>query len=264
MKNLRKGGLNMPVSLLEELSSCVASRPPLKVNTVVIGQGFTAVKLAVGEVGLALSPLTRFDTCVGATGLAGSFTRYTSSELARFLSPRQPAHLRSIGLAVVNAVLQKELRDRTDFLEGDFLKFLSIKPSENVAMIDYYTTKIEFLKGSHLTIFDNRLAGKRKDISIFPISEVPKRFPQADIVILPPTFMEKIEDFRRFALSARHFVIAHPTTPPLPEPFFRRGVTMVASMMILNPEQMLKYVMEGAGTTLFKRFCKKIVFMKEH
>jgi len=257
-----KRGFDMTVSLLEELSSYVASKPSLDVDTVVVGQGFTAVRLATGDVGLALSPLTRFDTCIGATRLAGSFTRYNSGELAKFLSPQQPAHLRSIGLATVNAVLQKELRKRTDFLEGDFLKFLSIKPHENVAMVDYYTTKIEILKSGHLTIFDNRFAGKRKDLTMLPISEVPKRFPNADLVILPPTFMEKIEDYRRYASNARHFIIAHPTTPPLPEPFFKRGVTMLASMMILDPDSLLRHVMEGAGTTLFKKFCKKIVFMK--
>jgi len=249
-------------SLLEELSSYVASKPPLKVKTVFIGQGFTAISLITNEIGLALSPLTRFDTCVGATRLAGSFTRYNSSELSRFLSPHQPAHLRSIGLAAVNAVLQKELRNRTDFLYGDLLEFLSIKPNDNIAMIDYYTTKIKFLKSSNLTIFDNRFAGKRKDVSILPISEVPKKLRQADVVILPPTFMERIENLRGYASNARHFVVAHPTTPPLPEPFFKRGVTLVASMMIQDHSLMFKYVMEGAGTTLFKRFCKKIVFKK--
>ena len=252
----------MTPSLLEELCSYAESKPPLSVNLVFVGQGFTAVRLATGDVGLALSPLTRFDTCIGANRLAGSFTRYNSRELVRFLNPLQPAHLRSIGLAAVNAVLQKELRDRTDFLEGDFLKFLSIKPNENVAMIDYYTPKIEFLKGSNLTVFDNRFAGKRRDISILPMSEVPRRFPSADVVIVPPTFMEKLEDFRRYASNARHFAVVHPTTPPLPELFFKRGVTVVASMMILDAESTLRHVMEGAGTTLFKTFCKKIVFLK--
>lgn len=256
------GVFSMSVSLFQELSSYAASRPPLKVNVVFVGQGFTAVRLNNSKVGLALTPLARFDTCIGATRLAGSFTGYDSVDLAEFLSPSQPAHLRSIGLAAVNAVLQSELPNRTDFLEGDFLKLLSIRPEDKVAMIDYYTTKIESLKGSDLTIFDDRFAGKRKDLLILPISEVPNRFHKADVVIIPPTFMDRIEEFRRFASEARHFVVVHPTTPPLPEPFFRRGVTMVASMMILDPVSVLRYVMEGAGTTLFKKFCRKIVFMK--
>jgi len=262
MIDSKKAWFNIMVSLLEELSSHVASKPPLKVKTVFIGQGFTAVRLQTSEVGLALSPLTRFDTCIGATRLAGSFTRYDSCELAKFLSPHQPAHLRSVGLAVVNAVLQRELPNRTDFLEGDFLDFLSIKPDDNVAMIDYYTTKIEFLRGSNLTVFDDRFAGKRKDIRILPLSEAPRELKQADVVILPPTLMEKIDSLRNSASHIRHFVIAHPTTPPLPEPFFKRGVTVVASMMILDSERVLKQVMEGAGTTLFKNSCKKIVFKK--
>jgi len=253
---------SLTVSLLEELSSYAASKPPLEVNLVFVGQGFTAVRLGTGDIGLALSPLTRFDTCIGANRLAGSFARYNSSELSKFLSPHQPAHLRSIGLAAVNAVLQRELRNRSDFLEGDFLKFLSIKPTDNVAMIDYYTTKIEFLKGSRLMFFDDRFAGKRKDITMLPMAEASERFHQADVVILPPTFMEKIDELRQHAVKARHFILVHPTTPPLPEPFFRRGVTLVASFMILDPDRVLKLVMEGAGTTLFKRFCKKIAFTK--
>jgi len=252
----------MAVSLLEELSSYVAAKPALGVESVFIGQVFTAVKLDTGDVGLALSPLTRFDSCIGATRLAGSLARHNSSELARFLSPHQPAHMRSVGLAAVNAVLQRELLGRRDFLEGDFLEFLSLKPSDNVATIDYYTTKIEFLKGSNLTIFDDRFTGRRRDVSILSLSEAPKKLSQADVVIFPPTLMEKIDDLRAQASRARDFAVVHPTTPPLPEPFFKRGVTLVASMKILNPDAVLRHVMEGAGTTLFKKFCRKIAFKK--
>jgi uncharacterized protein (DUF4213/DUF364 family) len=177
-------------SLSEELVQYVASKPPLKVKSVFISQGFTGVKLATGELGLALSPLTRFDTCIGATRLAGSLSSHNSGELARFLSPGQSAHLRSIGLAAINAVLQRELRNRSDFLEGDFLEFLSIKPTDTVATIDYYTTKIKVLKSTHLMIFDDRFAGKRKDIAIFPLSDIKDKFGQADVVIIPPTFIE--------------------------------------------------------------------------
>ena len=252
----------MAESLFEELSSYVASKPPLQVHSVFIGQGFTTVKLTDGVVGLAQTPMTRFDTCIGATRLSGSFTRYNTRELAKFLSPRQSAHLRAIGLATVNAVLQKEVKNRTDYVEGDFLEFVKVKPHENVAMIDYYTTKIESLKSPHLTIFDDRLSGKRKDITILPISTLPKRLPQADVVIVPPSFMDQLEYLRKSASKARQVVVVHPTTPPLPEPFFRRGATIVASMIITEPEHLLRHVVEGAGTTLFKRFCEKIVFMK--
>jgi len=248
-------------TLLEELTSYVASKPPQRVETVFIGQAFTVVKQVSGEAGLALTPLTRFDSCIGATRLAGTLTRHNTSELARFLSSGH-AHLRAVGLAAVNAVLQQELKTRSDYVEGDFLRFLKVKTSDSVAMIDYYTTKIEFFKGSNLTIFDDRFAGRRKDISIFPLSEIPKRFGQADVVVLPPTFLDRIDALRKWASKARDFVVVHPTTPPLPEPFFARGVTVVASMMILDSDSVFKLIMEGAGTTLFKKYCRKIVFQK--
>jgi uncharacterized protein (DUF4213/DUF364 family) len=251
-------------SLSQELVQYVASKPPLKVKTVFISQGFTGVKLATGELGLALTPLTRFDTCIGATRLAGSLSTYNSAELARFSSPRQSAHLRSIGLAAVNAVLQRELRNRSDFLEGDFLEFLSMKSTDVVATIDYYTTKIEFLKSTHLMIFDDRFAGKRKDIAIFPLSDIKDKFGQADVVIIPPTFIDRIDELRHYAVSAREFAVVHPTTPPLPELFFKHGVTMVASTLIRKPDSLMKWILEGAGTTLFKRFCAKIVFRRKN
>jgi len=208
-----------------------------------------------------MTPLTRFDSCIGASRLAGALTRHTTSELAGFLSSGH-AHLRAVGLAAVNAVLQRELKGRSDYVEGDFLKFLKVRPNDNVAMIDYYTTKIEFLRGANLMIFDDRFAGRREDVSIFPLSEIPPLFDQADVVILPPTFLDGIDELRKSASRARDFVVVHPTTPPLPEPFFKHGVTMVASMMILDPDSVLKHVMEGAGTTLFKNFCRKIAFQK--
>jgi hypothetical protein len=245
-------------SLIDELIAYVHSKPR-KVEMVFIGQAFTVVKLISGEVGLALTPTKRFDSCIGASKLAGKLTRHNSSELAHFMKSSN-SFLQSIGLAAINAVLQGDLRERTDFLEGDFLRFLEIRSEDKIAMIDYYSTKISFFKGKNLTIFDDRLAGKRKDIPILSMSMLKEKLPLADIVIFPPTLLGKVDILRKSASKAREIVLVHPTTPPLPEPFFKRGVTMVASMMILDPESLTRYVMEGAGTTLFKKFCKKIVF----
>ena len=248
----------MTASLADDLVTYVASRPR-RVETVFIGQAFTAVKLTSGDVGLALTPLSRFDSCIGASRLAGTFTRRSSAELARFFCSSH-SFLRQIGLAAINSVLQRELKKKSDFLEGDFLDFLQIKPSDKVATVDYYTTKIEALKETDLTIFDDRFAGKRKDIPILPISKLREKLPKIDVVVLPPAFLDRIGEVTKFASSAREIVFAHPTIPPFPKPFFERGVTMVASMIILNPDSVLKFVMEGAGTTMFKTFCKKIVF----
>jgi len=239
----------------------VASRPR-EVELVFIGQAFTVVRLTSGEVGLALTPLSRFDSCVGASRLAGAFTKYNSAELAKFFCSTH-SFLRSIGLAAINAVLQRELKSRSDFSEGDFLDFLKVRSGDKVATIDYYTTKIETLKETDLTIFDDRFAGKREDIPILPLSKLREKLPEIDVVVLPPAFLNKIEEVRRFASKAREIVFAHPTVPPFPEPFFERGVTMVASMMVLNPDSLFRFVMEGAGTTLFKRFCRKIVFRRK-
>lgn len=251
----------MANGLVDELIAHVQSKPQ-KVETIFIGQAFTLVKLVSGEVGLALTPLKRFDSCIGSSRLAGKLTRRSSSQLAHLLKSKN-SFLQSVGMAAVNAVLQGEVKERKDFLEGDFLQFLKIRSQDEIAMIDYYTTKISFFKGKNLTIFDNRYAGKRRDISILPLSRLEENLPRADIVIFPPTLLRKIGTLRRFASKARELVLVHPTTPSLPEPFFKRGVTTVASMMILDSESLTRYVMEGAGTTLFKKFCKKILFKRK-
>lgn len=248
----------MTASFADDLVSHVASKPQ-KVETVFIGQAFTAVKLASGDLGLALTPLIRFDSCIGASRFAGAFTNYNSAELSKFFCSNN-SFLRSIGLAAINAVLQEELESRSDFLEGDFLDILQIRSSDKVATVDYYTTKIGVLKGTNLTIFDDRFAGKRKDIPILPVSKLREKLSEIDVLVLPPAFLDKLEEVRKFAVNLREIVFVHPTIPPFPKPFFRRGVTMVASMLILSPNSVLRFVMESAGTTLFKKFCKKIVF----
>jgi hypothetical protein len=220
------------------------------------------VKLVSGEVGLAPTPLRRFDSCIGVSRLAGKLAKRDSLELARLLKSGN-SHLQSIGLAAVNAVLQGELKQRKDFQEGDFLQFLQISQDDKVAMIDYYSTKIGLLRKGNLTIFDDRFAGKREDLSILPMSMLREELPRADIVIFPPTLLRKIDVVTKFASKAREVAIVHPTTPPLPEPFFKRGITMVASMLITDPESLTRHIMEGAGTTLFKRFCRKIVFRQK-
>jgi len=244
--------------IMEELVSYISSRPR-EVETVFIGQRFTAVRLVSGDVGLALTPLKPFDSCIGMSNFSGSFTRYDTLELAKFYLSNN-SFLKAIGLAAINAVLQHDLKQRSDFIEGDFLNILKIESKDTVATIDYYTTKIGVLKRSKLTVFDDRLAGKRKGFQILPISKLPEKLSNADVVIFPPAFIDQIDDIRKWALRARELVLVHPTTPPLPKPFFEHGVTLVASMKILDANLLLRYVMEGAGTTLFKRFCKKIVF----
>jgi len=232
------------------------------VKTVFIGQRFTAVQLTSGDVGLALTPLSVFDSCIGSSKLSGSFTKYNTTELARFCTGGN-SFLKAIGWAAINAVLQRNLKHRADYLKGDFLEILKIQREDTVAMIDYYTTKIGRLKKAKLMIFDDRFAEKRRDIQMLPMSSLPQRLPEADVVIIPPTMLDKIDEIRRMASRARDFVVVHPTTPPLPEPFFKRGVTMVATMMILDADSLLRYVMEGAGTALFKKFCEKIAFSSQ-
>jgi len=244
--------------IIEELISNVSSRPQ-RVETVFVGQRFTAVRLISGDVGLALTPLKPFDSCIGMSNSSGSFTEYETSELARFCLSNS-SFLKAIGLAAINAVLQHDLKQRSDFIEGDFLNILAIKTRDTVATIDYYTTKIGVLKRTKLMVFDDRLAGKREDFQILPISRLPEKLSNADVVIFPPAFIDQIDKIRKWALRARELVLVHPTTPPLPEPFFERGVTVVASMKILDANSLIKYVMEGAGTTLFKKFCRKIAF----
>jgi len=243
---------------MEELVSHISSRPQ-KVETVFVGQRFTAVRLVSGDVGLALTPLKPFDSCIGMSNISGSFTKYDTSELARFCLSNN-SFLKAIGFAAINAVLQKELKQRSDFVEGDFLDILRIKPEDTVATIDYYTTKIGVLRQTKLMVFDDRLAGKKRDFQILPISKLPEKLSNADIVIFPPSSIDQIDKIKKWALKAKELCLVHPTTPPLPEPFFKRGVTLVASMKILDANSLIRYVMEGAGTTLFKRFCKKIAF----
>jgi len=244
--------------LINELISYISSSPQ-KVKTVFIGQRFTAVQLISRDVGLALTPLSVFDSCIGLSKLSGSFTKYNTTELARFCTSGN-SFSKAVGWAAINAVLQRNLKQRSDYLKGDFLEILKIQKEDTVAMIDYYTTKIGRLKKANLMIFDDRFVGKRGDVQMLPMSSLLEKLPEADVVIIPPTILDKIDEIRRSAHRARDFVVVHPTTPPLPKPFFVRGLTMVATMMILDADSLFRYVMEGAGTTLFKKFCEKIAF----
>ncbi len=74
-----------------------------------IGQVFTVVKLISGEVGLALTPTKRFDSCIGASRLAGKLTGRKSSQLARLMKSKN-SFLQSIGLVAINTVLQGDLK----------------------------------------------------------------------------------------------------------------------------------------------------------
>ncbi|HKZ15831.1 MAG TPA: DUF364 domain-containing protein, partial [Geobacteraceae bacterium] len=62
--------------------------------------------------------------------------------------------------------------------------------------------------------------------------------------------------------KAREVILAGPTASTWPEPFFRRGVTVLGGISINNPDRLLQIVSEGGSGYFFTGAAQKIVIRR--
>jgi uncharacterized protein (DUF4213/DUF364 family) len=63
--------------------------------------------------------------------------------------------------------------------------------------------------------------------------------------------------------GAREIVLAGPTASAWPEPFFKRGVTVMGGISINNPDRLLQVVSEGGSGYFFEGPARKIAIVRE-
>ncbi|MFQ5763245.1 MAG: Rossmann-like domain-containing protein [Candidatus Bathyarchaeia archaeon] len=83
---------------------------------------------------------------------------------------------------------------------------------------------------------------------------------EADVVVVTGSAIvnQTIDTVLSTAKNARERIVVGPTASLLPQPFFKRGVTVMGGLRILNADCMLNIVGEAGGAyALMKRCAEK-------
>jgi uncharacterized protein len=250
----------------------VASKDEPLVTDVRVGVFYTAVEISSGNVGVAFTPRDLSDTvCCPKTAAgappAGKLIGVTAWQAAEYaLSPS--ALRRSVGIATLNALSAAAI-ERCGLPEGtlrenlDALDAAGIAPDDTVVMVGAFVPFIKRLKGqvAGLRVIDKHRDALKPDEKALWISPqgAAEALEDASVVILSGSTLVEggIEELLQASQSARVRVMAGPTTPLWPQPFFRHGIAILGGIRVLDGKDLLNIVGQGGSGYLFERAANK-------
>lgn len=237
-----------------------------------VGVFYTAVELSTGEVGVAFTPRDLSDTvCCPKTAAgappAGKLIGVKAWEVAQYaLSPS--ALRRAVGIATLNALCaaaiercglpEGTLREQLDALDG-----AAVAPDDRVVMVGAFVPFIKRLKGrvAGLKVIDkHRDALKPEEQALWVAPQgAAEELRNASVVVLSGSALVEggVEDLLKASESARVRLMAGPTTPLWPRPFFECGIAVLGGIRVLNGKDLLTIVGQGGSGYLFERAAQK-------
>ncbi len=247
--------------IFEDIADYALSRSSdLKIDEVIIGLGYTGVKLSDGSAGISYTFRDRLSPTCSVLGKAGSLESIEVDEMIRYFLSQDVLEA-TLGLATINAILNKP--DISGF-SGDILDLLEIKPNDKVGMIGFFGPLIPDLKKKckDLYVFDE---SRSSSGIILPPDKLPEILPTCSVVIITATSLINKTFHRIIELcrDARERCILGPSTPLCPEIFKKYGVTCIAGVKVIDPERVLKIISQGGGTRNFKDSVEKVVIPLE-
>ena len=226
------------------------------VKDIRLGHRYCAAMLDCGAVGLAYSFLGRASQQPSPSpeeirGLVGK----KASRVIELFSSKSPVYS-AIALATANALFSTKSHD---YLAGDILQHIDLKPSDLVAMVGHFAPLLPPLKKitPDVKVFDEH---PDRAIDILPASEAPRWISRSQVVLMTATAIinNTIDHLLQFCTRCREVVVLGPSTPMAPEAFHGSPVTMLSGVIVVDGPAVLGIVSEGGGTRRLRPYSKKV------
>lgn len=224
------------------------------IETLSIGLGYTVVTTADGGIGLACTYFESHKPC----SLNEPYIDYEglpALELLRHIDSPDMVR-RSMALAAVNALNHEKALALPEDPENRILfEQLDIHEGSRVAMVGLFRPMLKLFeqRGAQLEIIDaSRKMGRQQNF-------YEKLGNWADALILTSTSIlnETTEEILAHTNQKVKTALLGPSTPMTAEAFEDLPVHMLAGMVPLEKENILKAIRHGSGTPVLKRFSRK-------
>jgi uncharacterized protein len=242
-----------------------------------VGVFYTAVQLSTAHAGVAFTPRDLSDTvCCPKTAAgappAGRLVGERAWQLAEYAWSPSPLR-RALGVATLNA-LSAAAFDRCGLPDGalqidvDALDAAQIVPGDRVAMVGAFVPFIKALKSQQveLRIIDKHPQALKPDEFQFwfPSEQASQELERASVVIISGSALVEggLEDLLTWATAARRRVLAGPTAPLWPRPFFQHGVHVLGGIRVLDPAKLLNIVGQGGSGYMFAEAAQKACLVR--
>src|SRR5579885_1842132 len=263
--------MDLVAQWLSDLRSTFNDEP--RVANVRVGVFYTAVLLSSGEAGVAFTPRDLNDTvCCPKTAAAappaGRLIGAPAWDVAQYALAHGPLK-RAVGIAPLNALSNAAINRcgpaGGEFYDGvDALDAAQVGPEDRVVMVGAFIPFIKALKGrvAGLAVVDKHRDALKPDEQALWVApqQAQEVLSRASVVIMSgSTLVEGGADGLIDACpGARRRVMAGPTTPLWARPFFRRGISVLGGIRILDPRGILTIAGEGGSGYFFETVAAKV------
>lgn len=234
------------------------------VAEVVVGRKYTAVKLADGHVGVALTqhPLWSEGCCgkreastavpPGAQSVSAAYVRRPLLELVEHINSADTVAA-AAALAGVNALVN---RAEVPLLPGDLLAHLEVRPTDVVGMVGFFGPLVRPLQALSRQLF---IFERREEEGCLEAERALELLPTCDIAVITSGTITNgtLEALLEAASSCREVVMAGASTPLLPAAFLGTPVTWLSGSVVADAHAVLDVVGRGGGRRSFSRFLIK-------
>ncbi|MCC7414370.1 MAG: DUF364 domain-containing protein [Gammaproteobacteria bacterium] len=267
-------------AILGELLSEVRSRlgagaEALTVERAVLGIFFTGVKLANGAGGLCATPIKSLPEAVccpssaRATPAPGRISGRKALEVLEDLQRPQDLR-RALAIATLNALTETLwLRDGppagVEASDGDAFAALRIAPGQRVALVGAFPPYMRELRRRNQPFnvleLDPKTLKPDELPHYVPAERAADVLPDADVFITTGTTLLNgtLEDLLRLLRPGVEAAVIGPTATLMPEPYFRRGVTVIGGTRVVDADGVLELLAEGgSGYHLFGKTVARV------
>jgi uncharacterized protein (DUF4213/DUF364 family) len=227
----------------------------MSVAEVRIGLGYTAVMLADNHVGLAYTfPKETLIGCNVFRRLRPLSGR-PASDLLPLLESADPIEA-GVGLACANALANRPGHHHE---EGDILDHLGLGPEDHVGMVGHFGPLVETLsrQACSLTVFERI---EKPQGLLRPAAEAPGHLSRCQVALLTATSIinHTIDGLLEASRECREVAILGASTPLIPAVFSNARVTLLAGVVVEDPDGVLRVISEGGGTQRFRPYVRKV------
>lgn len=256
------------MTVAERILAELAGLEPAAVAQVRVGRKYTAVELADGSVGVALSQLPIGLGCCDGHALDPEDLRTADALLhdaeARLSGKRLSTNLleslrssdalpAAAALACANAIAN---RATLEVAKGDILEHLDLRPSDTVGMVGLFRPLVPSLRNAVKTLLIFERHGGE---GLLAADQAPHLLPACDVALITAATISNgsVDLLLAAASSCREVALLGASTPLLPQAFRDSPVSWLSGSVIVEGAETLRVVADGGGRRQFGPYLRK-------
>jgi uncharacterized protein (DUF4213/DUF364 family) len=251
--------------ILSSLKDGARNIGEVRVSRIQIGLGYTGVQLSTGHMGVSHTLMEDHPECCQVVKRAGRLAGSSALKMANLARSWEMIEA-VVGVATINAlsqmVFEMGLQGCSIVEDTNFIEYIDVRRTDTVALVGNIDPFISTLKAKarNLIILE-RSPRLRSGENVLPDTACEEVLPRADVVIITGTALINgtIDRLLELSKDAREVGIVGPTASSLPDPLFKRGVTAIGGVRVVDAEGAMRVIAEGGGVPQLKESCRQIV-----